>query len=155
MSVTADARPADLFTLEIFRPLEIRSSDDAVRQDIFVATNKDEVGGSLGEGPHQADGPRQSDLRFSGEQCRSHHAGRGNIDKLEIEIMLAKQPGFLGEIGQALRHNHARVDAGHLLSRRADSNNAKSAESKRSAEKFNIEIRLHGGPPYLRLRSRV
>ena len=62
MTVAADAGHADPFSFQIFRPLQLRSGNDAVGQDILDAANEDEVRRSLHEGAHKADAPGQSNF---------------------------------------------------------------------------------------------
>ena len=55
MRVAAEAPDADLFSLEILGPFDLRLTENTVGQNVFYTANKNQIGETLDVGPHIAD----------------------------------------------------------------------------------------------------
>src|SRR3990167_7401065 len=118
MAVAPDPGHPDLLALEILRFFELRRGEDAVGQDVFHAADEDEVRVPMDKGSHDANAAGEGGLRVAPEHRRRYHPGGGDVNYLEFQVVLPIKSRFLGDRGQGLGHDQARVDEVELFRRR-------------------------------------
>ena len=84
MRITAQSRQAEFLAAQFLGSFDFRLGDDTVREGIFCAGDKNQIGGALGDGANDRLAAADGDLTIAAEDRRGHQLRRRNIYQLEV-----------------------------------------------------------------------